>query len=142
MTTLKKLALISIALLISSCGTPPVTQNTNPYPTLPIWATEIILLPGSGDNFEARGNEPFWSAEITASGVSFTRPGESTPKTVSYTTRQENRENLIVARDAKWEFFVTLKKEKCSDGMSDKEYSYSVTVALGAENLKGCANKK
>jgi uncharacterized membrane protein len=49
---------------------------------------------------------------------------------------------MTIIKDAKGEFFITLKKEPCSDGMSDIAYTYSASVAVGAENLKGCANKK
>jgi uncharacterized membrane protein len=35
-----------------------------------------------------------------------------------------------------------IKKEKCSDGMSDRSYNFSAEIAINGETLKGCAIKK
>jgi uncharacterized membrane protein len=45
-------------------------------------------------------------------------------------------------KDLKGEFFVTLTKGSCSDGMSDLKYDYSATVLVGSDTLTGCAMKK
>jgi uncharacterized membrane protein len=42
----------------------------------------------------------------------------------------------------KWDFFLTLVKGSCSDGMSDNGYAYSATLNVGAEVLRWCANRK
>ena len=142
MTIQGKVVLLGIFLTLTSCTNTQNTQTPTPYPTVPMGATEIILLPSSGENFSAKGTEPFWNAEISASGVVFSRPTETGNTSVTYLTRQEERDNMIIIKDAKGEFFITLKKESCRDGMSGTEYAYKTTIALGSENLTGCANKK
>ena len=99
-------------------------------------------MPGSGYDFKASGTEPFWWADISANSTTFTRPGDDGIIEKVYQTAQEEKDDMTVIKDAKGEFFITLKKEPCSDGMSDIVYTYSASVAVGAENLKGCANKK
>ncbi len=140
---MKKILLISaVIFLLASCGSRwSETAVVNPYPTLPIDATGITLAPGDGEDYKAIGTEPFWDANITATGVSFSRPTESGITVNNYETRQEERDGILVIKDAKWEFFITLKKWECTDGMSDKKYYFTASVALGNENLKGCANK-
>lgn len=124
-----------------SCGKTQETTNTSPYPTVPMGATEVSFMPGHGYNFKASGTEPFWWADITANATTFTRPGEAGITEKVYQTAQDEKDGITVIKDVKWEFFITLKKEPCSDGMSDIVYGYSASVAVGAENLKGCANK-
>lgn len=48
---------------------------------------------------------------------------------------------MTIIKDAKGEFFITLKKEACSDGMSNTKYPYTATVLVGADTLKGCASE-
>jgi uncharacterized membrane protein len=140
---MKKFFLLSVVcFLLTSCGSRwTETPVVNPYPTLPLDATGITLAPGEGENYKAIGTEPFWNADITATGVSFSRPDESGISMKNYETRQEERDGILVIKDAKWEFFITLKKWECNDGMSDKRYYFTANIALGNENLKGCANK-
>lgn len=140
---MKKLILIAlVATLLASCGKTVETTQTSPYPTVPIGATEVAFMPGSGYDFKASGNEPFWWADISANSTTFSRPGEEGIIEKIYQTAQEEKDDMTIIKDAKGEFFITLKKEPCSDGMSDIAYTYSASVAVGAENLKGCANKK
>ena len=128
--------------LLTSCSVQKWEEPPkSPYPTLPIGATSFELSPGTGENYEAMGTEPFWNVDITATWVVFSRPSETGTSTLSYETRQEERDWAIVIKDTKWEFFVTLKKWTCNDGMSEKKYYFTANVALGNENLKWCANK-
>ncbi len=130
-------------LFLTSCGWAlPKSDLSTPYPSIPLGSTNIELAPAIGWDFVGTWTEPFWGINITASGVEFSRPNESGITVKSYETRQEKRDGMVVIKDAKWEFFVNLTKWVCSDGMSDKKYDYTVTISVGAENLKGCANEK
>lgn len=133
---------IIIVSLLSSCWIKKWEEvQKNPYPTVPIGATLEPLSPAKGEKYEAIGTEPFWNVEITATWVLFSRPSETGTSTLTYETRQEERDWIIVIKDAKWEFFVTLKKWNCNDGMSEKRYYFTANVAMGNENLNWCANK-
>ena len=47
--------------------------------------------PAVGANFSAKGTEPFWSVEITASDTTLSRPGEKDTITKKYETRQSDK---------------------------------------------------
>ncbi len=146
---MKNIIIIStLTLLLSACtwgqDTPWAEANKpNPYPTTSIsWEIGANTTPAVWENYSAKGTEPFWSAEITASETTVSRPGETDVIVKKYETRQDDKWAIISIKDAKGEFFVTLTKGECSDGMSDTKYKYNATVLVGAETLKGCAMKK
>ncbi len=132
-------------LILSSCTwgwntTPPVVES--PYPKVAIDATGVTLAPVErGSSFVANGTEPFWSADISPTSVSYSTPGETDTITKIYETRQSEQNGMIIVKDAKGEFFITLKKEECSNGMSDIKFPYTATVLMGADTLKGCAKE-
>lgn len=145
---MKNIILISSALLIlSSCtwGGQSPTQNTTPsYPTTSINATGVSLPPidpnAPGEKFQAKWIKPTWSADISTTGVILSRTNNSGTTTLKpYDTRQTANNNTISIKDARWEFFVTLTKWSCSDGISMTQYPYSVTVLVESETLRGCA---
>jgi uncharacterized membrane protein len=92
-------------------------------------------------NFRCMGTEPFWSIVIRDGSIQFLTPdnpdGEQwkfTPPVVSaekwvYTTMDAKNRNVT----------ITITKGKCSDGMSETEFSYRSAVKLGTINLNGCA---
>ncbi len=99
-------------------------------------------------NFEfiAMGNEPFWSLDIIPSEKRivlkdvaeekvmefFYSPANFRGDTYQYSTTNPKNEKLE----------VLIRKEKCSDGMSDRQYNYSAEIRVNGKILKGCAIKK
>lgn len=148
---MKKIIIVSaLTLILSSCTwgqstpvSPAIVNTPSPYPTTTI-SGEMLpdTTPATGENYSAKGTEPFWSLEITPTETTLTRPGEKDTITKKYETRQTDKWAIINIKDAKGEFFVNLTKGSCSDGMSETKYSYNVTVLVGAETLTGCATKK
>ena len=96
--------------------------------------------------FIAMGNEPFWSLDIIPSEKRivlkdvaeekvlefFYSPANVSGDTYQYTAMNPKNEKLE----------VLIRKEKCSDGMSDRQYNYSAEIRLNGKILKGCAIKK
>ncbi len=96
--------------------------------------------------FIAMGNEPFWSLDIIPSEKRivlkdvaeekvmefFYSPANFSGDTYQYKTTNPKNEKLE----------VLIRKEKCSDGMSDRKYNYSAEIRLNGRILKGCAIKK
>lgn len=96
--------------------------------------------------FIAMGNEPFWSLEIIPAEKRivlkdvaeekaiefFYSPANFRGDTYQYSTTNPKNEKLE----------VLIRKEKCSDGMSDRKYNYSAEIRLNGKILKGCAIKK
>lgn len=147
----------ALVILLSSCGkwtTPtPTAQEPSPYPSVPLtqtqsgWTdTEKALLPPPAakttDSFSAKWTEPFWAVEIEKNNAVLSRPGTGNTVTTNFSVSQEDKWAIISIRWVKWDFFLTLVKGKCSDGMSDNGYAYTATLNVGAEVLRGCANRK
>jgi uncharacterized membrane protein len=97
-------------------------------------------------DFWGKGNEPFWQLQISQNEnlIDFYKPMENktihflyTPPVIkndiiTYLANDENSKNSIS---------IILKKEKCSDGMSEIEYNYSAEIILNGNKFKGCAVK-
>ncbi len=96
--------------------------------------------------FWASGTEPFWSLEISTLrktlffkdigkeiGKAFTL-SRLTQTGDSWTYQANDRSGNPVAE-------VLIKKEACSDGMSDIAFKYSCKLRIGKETYKGCAVK-
>jgi uncharacterized membrane protein len=104
----------------------------------------------NGIDFSGAGTEPFWSVKIDfEKGIYFNSPGDDlkieTGKPEMSPT--ENNSNFIyTASSEKFDLKVQIKKENCSDGMSDNTYPYSVKVSISekcgkeTKELKGCGN--
>lgn len=92
-----------------------------------------------GVDFLGLGTEPFWAIELdfdqnirftTADGDSLVAPsvpGQMQDGALHYETNTGAGELKIV-----------LRRETCSDGMSDRDYAYSVSVAVKGQEYKGC----
>lgn len=139
--------LISFVTLLSSCtwwNKSPEPLTGNLYPSIPLGASgEAILLKNNMNwkSYTAKGTEPFWSANISASGVVLSRPGNTGSTTQTFITEQDDKGALVTIRSIKGDFFINLTKWSCSDGMSDIKYTYNATVLVGADTLKGCATE-
>jgi uncharacterized membrane protein len=77
---------------------------------------------------------------IRASGLTFSRPGEDD-------VRYANPGPVIRQGSATWTLAdplarlkLTLTNEDCSDGMSDRHYSFKAVVAFEEKTLYGCAD--
>jgi uncharacterized membrane protein len=96
--------------------------------------------------FWASGTEPFWSLEISTlrKALIFKDIGKESGKIFAL-------KKLTQTNDA-WTYYaydaagnaaveVIIKKEPCSDGMSDMQFNYACTLSIGEEKYKGCAVK-
>jgi uncharacterized membrane protein len=94
----------------------------------------------------ARGTEPFWAFQQTATGAKYSVPGGmmggvdemyyTTVETISGTTIIVNATPIATGSLIQ----VTLVPGTCSDGMSDLIYAYNATLVLPSETRTGCAN--
>jgi len=89
-----------------------------------------------------KGNEPFWQVQISEKEnlIDFYDPMEQ--KTVHFDFTKSQIKNGSINYSAKNNsntIEIKIKKEKCSDGMSEKKYNFSVSVQLNDKTYKGCA---
>lgn len=126
---------LSGALMLVSCADTPgeISRDTQPFDDISATA-DITLL----------GTEPFWGIDITPDGEGFV-------------ARYSSPENLDGSQFAVSRFAgnngigfsgsldgqavqIALTPGQCSDGMSDRTYPYTATVALGDAVLYGCGH--
>lgn len=88
------------------------------------------------------GTEPFWAIDIskTTNSAVYSRAGETDvalgfPKE----TRGRDGEVVLTSTSPQGDVVMTIRKENCSDGMSDRTYPWEAEVAIKGEKLKGCA---
>lgn len=100
-------------------------------------------------HWKLTGTEPFWSIFIHGDSVKYITPENQIKGEqfiiASLLTEQDAADETVV-----YEYTlndpaasrITIRKEVCSDGMSDKQYAYAATFDYGKLQLKGCAEKK
>ncbi len=138
------IAILSLG-IITSCTN--LFQST-PVVTPPISvATGVVILPPATvllTPFIAKGTEPFWALEQTATGARFSEPSMTGVTETWYTSIQTNvgASISIVGTPVTTglPLGALLTPGTCSDGMSDIIYAYTAIITLGTGTLSGCAN--
>jgi uncharacterized membrane protein len=90
--------------------------------------------------FRAKGNEPFWSIDVTPSGVILQRPEEES-LTAEYQPLEtaDGGVRHFIGDTTAGKLELTLTPGTCSDGMSDTVYGWNATASINGTPLKGCA---
>ncbi|MES2301608.1 MAG: hypothetical protein V4521_05975 [Pseudomonadota bacterium] len=89
--------------------------------------------------FSAVGTEPFWSASVEGAKLSYATP--ETPDGVAVTvTRKAAGAGVVYTGtiDGK-PLELEVRRETCSDGMSDTVYPFAVVRRIGPDSQRGCA---
>lgn len=97
--------------------------------------------------FIALGNEPFWSLEIIPIEERIVLKDVGAGKVYQFPCISSSSKDGIIRYEAtsfdkKSKIDIRIKKESCSDGMSDQKYNYSSTVIIDGKILNGCVVKK
>ena len=87
----------------------------------------------SGD-LDLRGTEPFWAASLRAAAITLSRAGEAE---VTAPDPQVQAEGEAVVWRA-GPLTARVRREACSDGMSDLAYPLAAEVEFAGIVLKGC----
>lgn len=86
------------------------------------------------------GTEPFWSAVIASSALTWTEPGmERDGLKAPVILSRLGPDLSISGRLDGRSFQATVTPGPCSDGMSDRSYPYSARVIWGERLFTGCA---
>ncbi len=130
---LQTLIAVSSALFLSGC-----TQEAGEI------SRDAQAFDGIADteNVTLLGNEPFWNLDIDPDGKGFTAR-YSTPENIEGSQfamlRFAGNNGVGFNGELNSETVqVTVTPEECSDGMSDRSYPYTATVAIGERTLYGC----
>ncbi len=90
------------------------------------------------------GVEPNWSIKFENGGAKYSAYPGAPEIFLNYEKRDiDNNVFSIIANDREnmESFFITIKQESCTDGMSDKTYPYSIVVRKDNGTLSGCGWK-
>ena len=88
----------------------------------------------------ARGNEPFWSVEVTADKMVWRQPESPAEVTINAPQSQDSEGTVGyvgAASGHKLELFIDA--QPCRDSMSDAFFAYSARAVFDGKELKGCA---
>lgn len=139
-------ALFMIFLFETCTEAPKQPPNSEQAPTTPDSQPSVKTTPQSivADTAKTSfwrcfGTEPFWSVEISEAKNTLTyKPMEGDSLVMPFIKSDEPNDTWIFNAT---KFKVVIKKEKCSDGMSDVAHDYSANVRVGSGELKGCARR-
>lgn len=148
-------AFVPALLLLSACGTqdgptpapsaqasdatgaPPAateTEGLNPFVADPVEDE-----PGFPTSFRALGTEPFWALHVSDERMRYSTPEDQEGQSVPFTREvAADREVMLKAELDGKPLVLTGRIAECSDGMSDREYPFTVELRIGNEIRKGC----
>ncbi len=138
---MKKLGIVMLLAIVCACNSTKNKENAT--------SKEMVSQNPDQVYFKAIGTEPFWGVEISNSQIKYTTPedpeGILFPATKPVRVMDANIKTYQ-SKSKAGEIKITIAYGKCSDGMSDMDHNYSVTIALkkAGENefkdLRGCGN--
>lgn len=91
-------------------------------------------------NLQAAGVEPFWGVKVEGGMLAYTTPETMDAPRRLQATRSIDADGLhLTGEDRGTPFRLDVRREPCSDGMSDMTYPFSVSWWLEGKTAKGCA---
>ncbi|MEE1877031.1 COG3650 family protein [Altererythrobacter litoralis] len=130
MKTGRCLAGLALAALLASCS-----GETQPAPG------DVPAFDGiaEGETITALGTEPFWSAKIAGTAMTYSTP-DNIDGTEIEVSRFAGNGGLGFSGMLNGEpLLMAVTPGECSDQMSDRTYPFTVTFNIGEAQLVGCA---
>lgn len=126
------LLIAALGFSVAACSTPDRRED------LPAGAPAAEPSPATA--YRALGTEPFWGLDISAEGLRFTTPDD--PDGMRFAPAEPVRSGdtlrwTSAAAGASLE--ARIWPGECSDNMSDKVWTHTSVVQLGATSYSGCA---
>lgn len=89
----------------------------------------------------ARGNEPFWSAQVTDTGMVWKQP-EAPQQIVLGELQSQDAEGTVSYRASSGDHNLQLliDAQACRDSMSGDYFAYAARAVLDGKQFKGCAH--
>ena len=127
----RPLLLPFLAVMLTACG----GQGGEPRPG------EVPSFDGiaEGEVITALGTEPFWNVQIDGVTLTYSTPENPNGTQITIERFAGNGGLGISGVLSGSPLQLAITPGECSDGMSDRTYPYTATLALNGENLLGCA---
>ena len=126
--------------IILGCGAekPPPSADSVVAAPFDSSAAAIVAEP-----LRALGTEPFWALDVDSNGLRLITPDDTSgirfpsiaPTVVADTVVWAGQTDRTAIEMRVW-------PEKCSDGMSDREYRYGARVTIAGTVYRGCADRR
>lgn len=131
--------LLAIAVLIAACTSPPPPSPPpspssprpppSPAPDAPKSAYRVV------------GTEPFWGVQVDGDRLLFTTVDDPAGKRLQAPPKPRPDGVRYAGSDGTTAFALDLQRGTCSDGMSDKAYTYTARFRFGGIDYAGCADE-
>ena len=93
-------------------------------------------------SFWVAGNEPFWAIQIDSVGIRYRTPDDTAGVRFPPMAPIVRGDTLQwVGRSERDTFDIVVWKGSCSDGMSDREWTWTARVTVGGTSHHGCARE-
>lgn len=133
---LLSIALPMVMLLACSPATPDADTPAREAAAAQVDAG-IAVFPAA---LQAAGVEPFWGVKVEGDALTYTTPDTMDAPRQLRATRRVDADGLhLEGEDGGAPFRLDVRREPCSDGMSDISYPFSVSWRLDGRTQKGCA---
>ncbi len=128
-------------------GSHPI-QKAEPDPPEPADTLNPVVSgnknkPEADTVFTAIGTEPFWAVYVIKEKKILFHPAEGPDVEAAWVAPAypDQKTILYASKSGNTNFRLTILKKKCSDGMSERNYTYEIQLLLGEQTYKGCGWK-
>lgn len=133
---------LSVILLLTACNNNAKKKAIDSTDTI---VTDKPIPPNIPDTiFTGLGTEPFWAVYVIGDEKIVFEPADGPISERNLNSTDSSSPGIIkyFASGTISSITLTIKKENCSDGMSEEVYPYSVDLDVGGVKYKGCGRKK
>jgi uncharacterized membrane protein len=133
---------LACALALTACQGGKATPSATPTssPTLATAAdTQTYSGIGPDEVVHFVGTEPFWGGQVSGEALTYTTPENQTGQMIAV-DRFAGRNGISFSGElGAMPFVLAVTPGRCSDGMSDRGYPFTVTLQVKGEQRQGCA---
>lgn len=131
-----------LCLVLAACGGTGGEPSSGPSssPTI-VTAADTQAYSGirPDETVHFTGTEPFWSGEVSGETLTYITPDRQAGEMV-VVDRRAGRNGISFSGDlGQMPFVMAVTPGKCSDGMSDRGYPFTVTLQVRGQQREGCA---
>jgi uncharacterized membrane protein len=117
---------LAVSILAAACLAPLTAEARSTAPAFPRRLAGI-------------GTEPFWDIGVDGGWFRFTSAGDEKPRAARVTRREASGTLRFAGMLGEWRMRAVIRRARCSDGMSERVYPYTLTLTLDGRTLSGCA---
>ena len=132
---------IILTILNAGCGAESSRQaGDSSAVAVPLDSTTVAIM---AEPLRALGTEPFWALDIDTGGLKFITPDDTSGIRFPSTAPTISADTVVWSLQAEHGTIeARVWAEKCSDGMSDREYPFASQVIVHGTTYRGCADRR